>query len=143
MTRFSDRRTAAPPPDGLRDLHRRLAVVLADLDFPAQRWQLIAAAEMYGCDAVTRTILERAPEQRFHTLPELVAVLGALLGGRPVAPLPSATPPPRPTVDAHRRGATRPATTAPAGTAAPAVPAAPTLRPTLPPTTPRRPQPAA
>jgi hypothetical protein len=112
MNRFSDRRPAAPPPDGLRDLHRRLAIVLSDLEFPAQRWQLIAAAEVYGSDTVTRAILERAPEQRYHTLPELVAVLGSLVRGRPVAPVPSAAGPVPPRVP-HRHGIARTSPRAP------------------------------
>jgi hypothetical protein len=97
---------SASGPAGLTD---RLAAVLGDLALPAHRWQVLTAAEMYGVDTVTRTMLERLPERRYHSLGEVVAVLAAVLSGRPVAAVGQAGPPRIPRT-APRRGpvATRP-----------------------------------
>jgi len=56
----------------------RLQQVLAGQSFPAARWELIAAAEMYGADLVTRSDLHALLPARFHSLAEvLLAVEGA------------------------------------------------------------------
>lgn len=104
--------TAAPalPPEasGLPD---RLAAVLGDLAFPADRWQVLTTAEMYGVDTVTRTLLQRLPERRYHSLGEIVGVLAAVLAGRPVAAVGQAGPPRLPRT-APRRGPVTAATPA-------------------------------
>ncbi|MEJ2860877.1 DUF2795 domain-containing protein [Actinomycetospora flava] len=92
--------SSSPDPSGLPD---RLAAVLGDLALPAHRWQVLTTAEMYGVDTVTRTMLERLPERRYHSLGEVVAVLAAVLAGRPVAAVGQAGPPRIPRT-APRRG---------------------------------------
>ncbi|GLZ46200.1 hypothetical protein Acsp06_23850 [Actinomycetospora sp. NBRC 106375] len=86
-----------------RGLPGRLAAVLGDLAFPAQRWQVLTAGEMYGTDTVTRGLLERLPERRYQSLGEVVGVLAAVLSGRPVASVGQAGPP-RTARVAPRRG---------------------------------------
>lgn len=53
----------------------RLGHVLADVDFPAAKWQLVTHAENYGADATTRDDLWRLPAGEYA---DLVAVLVAL-----------------------------------------------------------------
>ena len=61
----------------------RLQQVLAGQSFPAARWELIAAAEMYGADLVTRSDLHALRPVRFHSLAEvLLAVEGPRRGSR-------------------------------------------------------------
>ncbi|GAA4934783.1 DUF2795 domain-containing protein [Actinomycetospora succinea] len=93
----------ASPAPGASGLPDRLAAVLGDLVFPADRWQVLTAAEMYGVDTVSRTLIERLPERRYHSLGEIVAVLAAVLSGRPVAAVGQAGPPRLPRT-APRRG---------------------------------------
>lgn len=38
-----------------------LRTVLAELRFPAQRWEIITTADMYGVDAATCELLRRLP----------------------------------------------------------------------------------
>lgn len=38
-----------------------LCFVLADLTFPAQRWEVLTQADLYGADAVTRERLRQLP----------------------------------------------------------------------------------
>lgn len=92
--------SSSPQASGLPD---RLSAVLGDLVLPAHRWQVLTSAEMYGVDTVTRTLLERLPERRYHSLGEVVAVLAAVLAGRPVAAVGQAGPPRTPRT-APRRG---------------------------------------
>jgi hypothetical protein len=110
MTAAHDRPRTAPSPE-VSGLPERLAAVLGDLGFPAHRWQVLTAAEMYGVDTVTRGLLERLPERRYHSLGEVAGVLAAVLSGRPVAAVGQAGPP-RVARTAPRRGpAVTPATT--------------------------------
>jgi hypothetical protein len=53
----------------------RISQVLAGLDYPAAKWQLIMCAEEYGADAGTRAQLWSL---RAGSYPGLAAVLGAL-----------------------------------------------------------------
>ena len=97
-------------------LQERLGAVLADLAFPARRWQVLAVSDLYGVDTATRALLEQLPERHYHSLAEIVGVLAAVLVGRPVAAVGTAGEPPRP-----------PATRRPlAGDPAPVHPAVPT-----------------
>ena len=106
MTARPERRPA-PPFSEASGLPDRLAAVLApvldDLAFPAERWQVLTTAEMYGVDTVTRTMIERLPQRRYHSLGEVVGVLAAVLVGRPVAAVGQAGPPRMPRT-APRRG---------------------------------------
>ncbi|MHC1558461.1 DUF2795 domain-containing protein [Actinomycetospora sp. C-140] len=90
-------------PAEARGLPERLAAVLGDLAFPARRWQVLTAGEMYGIDTVTRGLLERLPERHYQSLGEVVGVLAAVLSGRPVASVGQAGPP-RTARVAPRRG---------------------------------------
>lgn len=65
-------------------LAERLAPILRDVPFPARRWQVLTAGEIYGCDGVTREILVRLPEAEYSTPHDLLGVLCATLFGRPV-----------------------------------------------------------
>jgi hypothetical protein len=107
MTAHLDR--PAPSPADLDGLPERLAAVLGDLVFPAHRWQVLTAAEMYGVDTVTRGLLERLPERRYHALGEIAGVLAAVLTGRPVAAVGQAGPPRTPRVADRRTPAVAPA----------------------------------
>jgi hypothetical protein len=84
-------RPAVPAISGLtlRDtspaaLAERLVPILRDVPFPARRWQVVTAGEIYGCDGVTREILARLPEAEYATPQDLLGVLSATLTGRPV-----------------------------------------------------------
>ena len=84
-------RPAVPAISGLtlRDtspaaLAERLVPILRDVPFPARRWQVVTAGEIYGCDGVTREILARLPEAEYATPQNLLGVLSATLTGRPV-----------------------------------------------------------
>ncbi|GAA4870355.1 DUF2795 domain-containing protein [Actinomycetospora straminea] len=104
-------RPAAPsaPPE-VAGLAERLAAVLGDLAFPALRWEILTAGEIYGVDTVSRGLLQRLPERRYHSLGEVVAVLAAVLAGRPVAAVGQAGPPRTPRVAPRRvPAAARPA----------------------------------
>jgi hypothetical protein len=91
MTAHLDRPLSVPAEaQGLPD---RLAAVLADLVFPAHRWQVLTTGELYGVDTVTRGLLERLPERRYHSLGEIAGVLLAVLTGRAPAAVGQAGPP--------------------------------------------------
>jgi hypothetical protein len=101
MTAHLDRHRTAPA--DLAGLPERLAAVLGDLAFPAHRWQVLTTADIYGVDTVSRSLLERLPERRYHSLGEIAGVLAAVITGRPVAAVGQAGPPRTPPV-ATRRG---------------------------------------
>ncbi|MGD9528047.1 DUF2795 domain-containing protein [Pseudonocardia sp.] len=50
---------------------RRLRAVLASQKFPAERWELLAAAEFYGADARTRAELRAIPVGRYSTIAQV------------------------------------------------------------------------
>jgi hypothetical protein len=54
------------------DARRRLGQVLAGQPFPAARWELIAAANLYGADALTMGELHALPAIRFGTLADVL-----------------------------------------------------------------------
>ena len=54
------------------DARRRLGQVLAGQPFPAARWELIAAADLYGADALTMSELHALPAVRFGTLADVL-----------------------------------------------------------------------
>ena len=107
MSSQHDRRADVSSAAGLDDLRRRLGAVLVDLEFPARRWQVLTAADLYGVDTPTRGLLEVLPERRYHSLAEVGAVIAAVLAGRPVAAVPGA-PAQRPAPPARPAMASRP-----------------------------------
>ncbi|HEX3647409.1 MAG TPA: DUF2795 domain-containing protein [Pseudonocardiaceae bacterium] len=53
-----------------------LRFVLAGLDFPARRWQILAQADFYGADIVTTLRLRRLPpDQSYRDLGEVLETL--------------------------------------------------------------------
>lgn len=54
------------------DMRQRLQQVLAGQGFPAERWELIAAAEMYGADLVTRSELQALLPVRYERLVDVL-----------------------------------------------------------------------
>lgn len=51
---------------------RRLRQVLADQRFPADRWELIVGAELYGADTETRRELHALPVARFRSIADVL-----------------------------------------------------------------------
>lgn len=74
-------------------VEERVAPVLADLEFPARRWQVLTVADLYGVDTATRSLLELLPERRYHSLAEVAGVLAAVLVRPPAAAAPAPAPP--------------------------------------------------
>ncbi|HEY2193288.1 MAG TPA: hypothetical protein VGH76_13465 [Actinomycetospora sp.] len=70
-------------------LAERLVPILRDVPFPARRWQVITAGDIYGCDSVTRELLARLPEAEFATPQDLLGILSAVLTGRPLPVTPA------------------------------------------------------
>jgi hypothetical protein len=70
-------------------LAERLVPILRDVPFPARRWQVVTAGDIYGCDGVTRELLARLPEAEYATPQDLLGVLSAVLTGRPVPVTPT------------------------------------------------------
>jgi len=54
---------------------QRLRHVLAGQQFPAERWQLIVGAELYGADAQTRGELQALPPKRYVSLAEVLSTI--------------------------------------------------------------------
>jgi hypothetical protein len=95
MTTPRPARPAPLGPEGLRDV---LAAVLDDLVFPARRWQVLTAGDLYGVDTTTRGLLTLLPERHYSSLAEIAGVITAVLAGRPVGAVGHASPPPGPPV---------------------------------------------
>jgi hypothetical protein len=70
-------------------LAERLVPILRDVPFPARRWQVVTAGDIYGCDGVTRELLVRLPEAEYATPQDLLGVLSAVLTGRPLPVTPA------------------------------------------------------
>lgn len=56
----------------------RLAMVLGELQFPAQKWTIQTAADLYGADVRTRTELQDLPEVVYHDIEEVVSAVEAI-----------------------------------------------------------------
>lgn len=56
-----------------------LYFVLADLSFPAQRWEILTQADMYGVDTVTRARLHLLPARGtpYRDMQEIIEALEA------------------------------------------------------------------
>ena len=57
--------------------------VLAELPFPAYRWQVIAQATVYGADSVTMAKFHRLPLKRYADCEEVTAAIIATQHVRP------------------------------------------------------------
>jgi hypothetical protein len=55
----------------------RLATVLRNVTFPAARWQLLAAADAYGADVISKTELHDLPEREYRTVGEVIRAVEA------------------------------------------------------------------
>jgi hypothetical protein len=54
------------------DPRLRLQQVLAGQQFPAERWELIVVADLYGADAFTKSELHALPAVRFRSLADVL-----------------------------------------------------------------------
>jgi hypothetical protein len=70
-------------------LAERLLPILRELPFPARRWQIVTAGDLYGCDTVTRELLGRVPEADYAGAADVLGVLAAVLTGRPLPVTPT------------------------------------------------------
>ena len=52
--------------------NKRLQQVLAAQEFPAERWELIVVADLYGADALTKSELHALPAVRFRSLADVL-----------------------------------------------------------------------
>lgn len=62
----------------------RLGHVLAGLTYPAAKWQLVAHADHYGADAVSRAQLWSLPPGTYGDLAAVCQALGLMPARRPV-----------------------------------------------------------
>jgi hypothetical protein len=53
----------------------RLSVVLHELRFPAEKWMIQTAADLYGADVQTRSELQNLPEVTYHDIDEVVTAV--------------------------------------------------------------------
>ena len=61
---------------------RRIGQVLDGLSFPAARWQVLAQADHYGADSVSRAQLSNLPVRTYPDLAEVLAALGLYVPDR-------------------------------------------------------------
>ena len=54
------------------DPRQRLQQVLDGQRFPAERWELIVVADLYGADALTKSELHALPAVRFRSLADVL-----------------------------------------------------------------------
>lgn len=57
---------------------RVILPVLDGLDYPAQRWQILVQAELYGAATSTKDTLRRLPPRSYADTGEVTRVLAAL-----------------------------------------------------------------
>jgi hypothetical protein len=57
-----------------------LRIVLAELRFPAERWEIITTADMYGVDAATCELLRRLPlrSRPYRNIQDVVEALDSI-----------------------------------------------------------------
>jgi hypothetical protein len=53
----------------------RLSIVLREVQYPAQKWMILTAADSYGADVQTRTEVQELPEATYHNIDEVVAAV--------------------------------------------------------------------
>jgi hypothetical protein len=56
----------------MMDPRQRLQQVLAGQQFPAERWELIVVADLYGADGLTKSELHSLPAVRFRSLADVL-----------------------------------------------------------------------
>ena len=61
------------------DREQAVRQVLRGLNFPAERWQVITQAELYGADERTREQLHALPQRRYRSTSDVTTAL-ALTG---------------------------------------------------------------
>ena len=66
----------------------RLSSVLNEVRYPAQKWAILTAADLYGADVHTRIELLNLPEITYHNIDEVIAAVEAALNRRSAAPEP-------------------------------------------------------
>lgn len=91
-----------------RRLRDNLGRVLAEVRWPASRWQVLAEAEFWGVSGVVREQLSALPDGRYPSLEALLEVLAAVARGRlrtppPAPPAGTAGPHPAQRIVARRR----------------------------------------
>lgn len=60
--------------------HHHLSPVLSAVRFPVHRWELVVAAETYGADLRTRTVLRRLTRTTYVSREMLLRELAAITG---------------------------------------------------------------
>jgi hypothetical protein len=68
----------------------RLSIVLRELQFPAEKWMIQTAADLYGADVQTRSELQKLPEGIYNHIDEVVTAVENRV--RSFAATPSTTP---------------------------------------------------
>jgi hypothetical protein len=71
--------------EGRRDRRadvERIRQVLDGLSFPAARWEVLAQADHYGADSVSRAQLSMLPVGTYRGLAEVLAALGLVVPNR-------------------------------------------------------------
>jgi hypothetical protein len=53
----------------------RLSTVLRELQYPAQKWMIQTAADLYGADVQTRIELQHLPEVIYNDIDEVVTAV--------------------------------------------------------------------
>jgi hypothetical protein len=53
----------------------RLSIVLRELQFPAEKWMIQTAADIYGADVQTRSELQNLPGVIYNDLDEVVTAV--------------------------------------------------------------------
>jgi hypothetical protein len=67
----------------------RLSIVLGELQYPAEKWMIQTAADLYGADVQTRIELQDLPEVIYNDIDEVVAAVEnrvSSLAGTPTPP---------------------------------------------------------
>lgn len=66
----------------------RLSTVLCEVEYPAQKWAILTAADLYGADVHTRIELRSLPEVTYHGIDEVVTAVESCARHRPGTPEP-------------------------------------------------------
>jgi hypothetical protein len=53
----------------------RLSIVLRELQYPAQKWMIQTAADLYGADVQTQIELRDLPETTYHDIDDVVSAV--------------------------------------------------------------------
>jgi hypothetical protein len=69
----------------------RLSIVLRDLQYPAEKWMIQTAADLYGADVQTRSELRDLPEVIYHDIGEVITAVEKRVSRIAGAPTPPTT----------------------------------------------------